>query len=116
MVDRMLNNPLPIIDGPALSISGDSALKLGRDMPINESRRWCAMSNNQPEPSKIQDEPLRPQQVLQWEMCQPGVLLLSSLALGTMLACKQDMNQQTIAEPPLETEADIIDGDMPWFI
>jgi len=51
------------------------------------------MSNNQPEPSKIQDEPLRPQQVLQWEMCQPGVLLLSSLALGTMLACKQDMNQ-----------------------
>ena len=73
------------------------------------------MSNNQPEPSKIQDEPLRPQQVLQWEMCQPGVLLLSSLALGTMLACKQDMNQQTIAKPPLETEADIIAGDIPWF-
>ena len=112
----MLNNPLPIIDGPALSISGDSALKLGRDMPINESRGRCAMSNNQPEPSKIQDEPLRPQQVLEWAMCQPGVLLLSSLAVGTMLACKQDMNQQTIAEPPLETEADIIDGDIPLFI
>jgi len=74
------------------------------------------MLNNKPEPSKIQDEPLRPQQVLQWAMCQPGVLLLSSLALGTMLACKQDVNQQTIAEPPLETEADIIDGDIPLFI
>jgi hypothetical protein len=74
------------------------------------------MSNNQPEPSKIQDEPLCSQQVLQWAMCQPGVLLLSSLALGTMLACKQDVNQQTIAEPPLETEADIIDGDIPLFI
>ncbi|MGD0009391.1 MAG: hypothetical protein ABSE93_12705 [Terriglobia bacterium] len=74
------------------------------------------MSNNKPEPSKIQDEPLRPQQVLQWAMCQPGVLLLSSLAVGTMLACKQDMNQQTIAVPPLETEADVIDGDVPWFI
>ena len=74
------------------------------------------MSNNQPEPWKIQDEPLRPQQVLQWAMCQPGVLLLSSLALGTMLAFKQDVNQQTIAEPPLETEADIIDGDIPLFI
>jgi hypothetical protein len=74
------------------------------------------MLNNQPEPPKNQDEPLRPQQVLQWAMCQPGVLLLSSLAVGTMLACKQDMHQQTIAVPPLETEADIIDGDMPWFI
>jgi hypothetical protein len=73
------------------------------------------MSNNQPEP-KIQDEPLRRQQALQWAMCQPGVLLLSSLAVGTMLACKQDMKQQTIAEQPLETEADIIDGDMPLFI
>jgi hypothetical protein len=49
-------------------------------------------------------------------MCQPGVLLLSSLAVGTMLACKQDMNQQTIAEPPLETEAYIVDGDIPLFI
>lgn len=74
------------------------------------------MLNNQPEPPKNQDEPLRPQQVLQWAMCQPGVLLLSSLAVGTMLACKQDMNQQTTTEPPLETEADILDGDIPLFI
>ena len=74
------------------------------------------MSNNQPEPSEIQDKSLCPQQVLQWAMCQPGVLLLSSLAVGTMLACKQDMNQQPIAEPRLETEADIIDGDIPLFI
>jgi len=74
------------------------------------------MLNNQPEPPKNQDEPLRPQQVLQWAMCQPGVLLLNSLAVGTMLACKQDMNQQTVAEPPLETEAYIVDGDIPLFI
>jgi hypothetical protein len=73
------------------------------------------MLNKQPEPPKNQDEPLRPQQVLQWAMCQPGVLLLSSLAMGTMLAYKQDMNQQTIAEPPLETEA-YIGGDLPLFI
>jgi len=74
------------------------------------------MLNNQPEPPKNQDEALRPQQVLQWAMCQPGVLLLSSLAVGTMLACKQDMNEQTIAEPPLETEAYIVDGDIPLFV
>jgi hypothetical protein len=74
------------------------------------------MSNNQPEPSKIRDEPLRPQQVLQWAMYQPGVLLLSSLAVGTMLACKEDMNQQTIAEPPLQTEAYILDGDISFVI
>jgi hypothetical protein len=74
------------------------------------------MSNNQSEPSKIQDEPLRPRQALQWAMCHPGVLLLNSLAVATMLACKQDTNLQTIAEPRLETEADIIDGDMPLFV
>ena len=74
------------------------------------------MANNKPERSKIQDEPFGPQQVLQWAMCQPGVLLLSSLAVGTMLACTQEMNQQAITEPPLETEADIIDGDIPFLI
>ena len=74
------------------------------------------MSNDKPEPSKIQDEPLRRQQVLQWAMYQPGVLLLSSLAVGTMLACKEDMNQQTIAEPPLQTEAYILDGDISFVI
>ena len=74
------------------------------------------MSNNKPERSKIQDDPYWPQQVLQWAMCQPGVLLLSSLAVGTMLACTQETSQRAIAEPPLETEADIIDGDIPFFI
>jgi hypothetical protein len=74
------------------------------------------MSKNQPEPSKIRDQPLGALQVLQWAKCQPGVLLLSSLAVGTMPARKQDMNQQSIAEPRVETEADIIDGDMPLFV
>jgi hypothetical protein len=72
------------------------------------------MSNNKPERS--QDEPFRPQQVLQWAMCHPGVLLLSSLAVGAMLACGREINQQNIAERQVETEADIIDGDVPLFI
>ena len=74
------------------------------------------MSNNKPERSKIQDEPSRPQQVLQWAMCHPGVLLLTSLAVGTMLACRREINQQTIADRRVETEADIIDGDVPLFV
>jgi len=74
------------------------------------------MSNTKPEPSKIQDDPSRPQQALQWAMCHPGVLLLSSLAVGTMLAWQREKNQQTITERRVETEADIIDGDIPLFI
>jgi len=74
------------------------------------------MSNNKPEPARIQDERFRPQQVLQWAMCHPGVLLLSSLAVGTILACRREIHQPTIPERPLETEADIIDGDIPLFI
>jgi hypothetical protein len=74
------------------------------------------MSNDKPERSAIQDEPFRPQQVLEWAMCHPGVLLLSSLAVGTMLACKWEINQQTITDRRVETEADIIDGDVPLFI
>jgi hypothetical protein len=72
------------------------------------------MSNNKLERSK--DELFRPEQVLQWAMCHPGVLLLSSLAVGTMLACRREINQQTITDRRVETEADIIDGDIPLFI
>jgi hypothetical protein len=72
------------------------------------------MSNNKPERSK--DEPSRPQQVLQWAMCHPGILLLGSLAVGTMLACRRDSGQETLPERWLETEADIVDGDVPLFI
>jgi hypothetical protein len=72
------------------------------------------MRDNKPERSK--NEPFRPQQVLQWAMCHPGVLLLSSLAVGTMLACRREISQQTITDRQVETEADIIDGDVPLFI
>jgi hypothetical protein len=72
------------------------------------------MSNNKPERSK--EEPSRPQQVLQWAMCHPGALLLGSLAVGAVLACRRGINQQTTAERRVETEADIIDGDVPLFI
>ncbi len=74
------------------------------------------MSNNKPERSKIQDESLRSQQVVKWAMCHPGVLLLGSLAVGTMLACRRNADQQTSAERRAETEADIIDGDAPLFV
>jgi hypothetical protein len=74
------------------------------------------MSNNKPEPPKSQEERLRPQQVLHWAMCHPGILLLGSLAVGTILACRREINQPPIPERPLETEADIIDGDIPLFI
>jgi hypothetical protein len=74
------------------------------------------MSNNKPERSKIQDEPSRSQQALQWAMCHPGVLLLSFLGVGTILACRREINQQTIADRRVETEADIVDGDVPLFI
>jgi hypothetical protein len=74
------------------------------------------MSNNKPEQPKIQDEPFRPPQVLQWAMCHPGALLLSSLAVGTMLACRRKTDQQTPTDRQMETEADIIDGDVPLFI
>jgi hypothetical protein len=74
------------------------------------------MSDNKPEQSKILDEPLRPQQEVKWAMCYPGVLLTSSLVGGTMLPCKQDTDQQTATDRRVETEADIIEGDVPLFI
>jgi hypothetical protein len=74
------------------------------------------MSNKKPEHSKTQDETFRPQQVLRWAMCHPGVLLLSSLAVGTVLAWRREINHQTITDRWVETEADIIDGDVPLFI
>jgi len=74
------------------------------------------MSNNKPERSKIQDEPSRPQQVVQWAMRHPGVLLLSSVAVGTVLACRRNADPQPGADRRVETEADIIDGDVPLFV
>jgi hypothetical protein len=74
------------------------------------------MSNNKKERSRIQEEPSRPQQVVQWAMRHPGVLILSSLAVGTVLACKEISDQQPSADRRVETEADIIDGDVPLFV
>jgi len=74
------------------------------------------MSNNKPEPAKTQDDPSRPQQALEWARCHPGILLLSSLAVGTMLAWQRDKNRQATPERRVETEADIVDGDVPLFI
>ena len=72
------------------------------------------MSNNKSERSK--DEPSHPQQVLQWAMRHPGVLLLGSLAVGVVLAFGREINRQTLTDRRGETEADTIDGDVPLFI
>jgi hypothetical protein len=74
------------------------------------------MSNNRSKQSKTQDEPFRPQRMLQWAACHPGVVLVSSLAVGTVLACRRAADQQASADRRVETEADIIDGDAPLFI
>jgi hypothetical protein len=49
-------------------------------------------------------------------MCHPGVLMFSTIAVGTMLAARPKARHQTVAERRVETEADIIDGDVPLFI
>jgi hypothetical protein len=49
-------------------------------------------------------------------MCHPGVLLLSSLAAGAVLAYRRNTDQQALTPSRVETEADIIDGDEPLFI
>jgi len=54
--------------------------------------------------------------VLQWVMCHPGVLMFSSIAVGTMLAARREAKRQNVAERRAETEADILDGDVPLFI
>jgi len=74
------------------------------------------MSNTRSKQSKGQDEPLFPQRMLQWAACHPGVVLVSSLALGTVLACRRNADRQTAADRRVETEADIVDGDSPLFI
>ena len=72
------------------------------------------MLNNKPDRSK--DEPSHPQQVLQWAMRHPGVLLLGSLAVGALLALGREINRQTLTDRRVQTEADTIDGDVPLFI
>jgi len=42
--------------------------------------------------------------------------MFSSIAVGTMLAARREAKRQNVAERQVETEADIIDGDVPLFI
>jgi len=48
-------------------------------------------------------------------MCLPGVLLLGSLAVGTVLAFWRNTDKQAVTHSWRETEADIVDG-VPLFI
>ena len=74
------------------------------------------MTTIKPERPKSQNEPPHSYPVLQWVMCHPGVLMFSSIAVGTMLAARREAKYQNVAERRVETEADIIDGDVPLFI
>jgi hypothetical protein len=74
------------------------------------------MSMTKPEGSQVQNEPPHSYPVLRWVMCHPGVLMFSSLAVGTMLAARREVKREKAAERRVETEADIIDGDVPLFI
>jgi len=66
------------------------------------------MSNNEKE-----RELLYPQQEVKWALCHPEVL---SLAVGTVLVWRRLSDQQTGIDRRVETEADIIEGDVPLFI
>ena len=69
------------------------------------------------EPSMIQMEPSRSQQAFEWAMSQPGVLLLNSLAMETMLPWPRNgRDPPAPAERRVETEADTVDGDLPMFM
>jgi hypothetical protein len=74
------------------------------------------MSMTKPEGSQAQNEPPHSYPVLEWVMCHPGVLMFSSLALGTMLAARREVKREKAAERRVETEADIVEGDEPLFI
>ena len=74
------------------------------------------MTTIKPERPQSQNEPPQSYPVLQWVMCHPGVLMFSTIAVGTMLAARPKARHQTVAERRVETEADIIDGDVPLFI
>jgi len=74
------------------------------------------MSMTNPESSQVQDVPSPSYPVLRWVMCHPGVLMFSSLAVGTMLAARREIKRERLPERRVETEADIIEGDVPLFI
>jgi hypothetical protein len=74
------------------------------------------MTTIKPERPQPQNEPPHSYPVLQWVMCHPGVLMFSSIAIGTMLAARREAEHQAVAERRVESEADIIDGDVPLFI
>jgi len=74
------------------------------------------MSNNQLERFKVQDDSPRPQEVVKWARCHPGVVSLDSPRVGAVLACGRNADQQTNAQRPAETGANIIDGDAPLFV
>ena len=74
------------------------------------------MSNNTPEHLKPKDEPTRPQKVLQWAMCHPGVLLLGSIAVGTILVRRRESSSRAAPDQRAKTETDVADGDVPLFI
>ena len=71
------------------------------------------MSKNKKERSKVQDEPLSLQLEVKCAMAPSGVL---ALAVRTVPDWRRLADQQTGIDRRVETEADIIEGDVPFFI
>jgi len=74
------------------------------------------MSTTISEREHFQNDPPHSYPVLQWVMCHPGVLMFSSIAMGTLLAARRQVKREAVAERRVETEADIVDGEAPLFI
>ena len=61
---------------------------------------------------RIEAEPFGRQQVLEWAMCQPGVLMLTRLNRRAEPALAWEASSQELPPRPVETEADFLDDDM----
>jgi hypothetical protein len=109
------SNLLPGGDGRTTSPAGNFVLKLGRDVPIGQLSRYGPMPDKNAAPRKAKKKPFCPQQVLQWAMWHPGVLVLSALAVRTMMGTRNELSHSTIADLH-ETDDDFLDSEIPLFL
>jgi len=65
--------------------------------------------------SQAQNEAPHSCPVLEWVNCHPEALLFSSLEVGSIRADRR-ATQREAPERRVETEADIVDGELPLFV
>ena len=102
--------------GRPLSPPLRAAFKAVTECADSVSEKVKRMTIIKPVHPQSENERPQPYPVLQWVMCHPGVLMFSTIAVGTMLASRCEAKHQSVAERRVETEADIIDGDVPLFV